>query len=251
MSTRKDSKGRILRQGEGQRPNGQYSSSSKTRKARRNTSTRGRSPRRPPSQGQKVGAVPPRNREAGTTRLLTALPSGITVLELVEKYVATKTAVRPTTRAGYKTVMNFLRQGRVRKQENRRHNDARREELADLSSRRAREELTARFTAFEECFAQLSSLRRKTTSSGATRSTLSSPPYSSTTPLRARPCPHRTSAGSSISSREISITRDTTKRSTSSSTRGCISEFCGLTKSDLDFENGSICVNKQLPGAAI
>jgi len=31
-----------------------------------------------------------------------------TLLELVEKYISTKTGVRPTTKAGYKTVINFL-----------------------------------------------------------------------------------------------------------------------------------------------
>ena len=45
----------------------------------------------------------------------------------------------------------------------------------------------------------------------------------------------------------ISVTRDITKRSTSFFNTGLrISEFCGLTKSDLDFENGDIRVNKQL-----
>lgn len=33
----------------------------------------------------------------------------LTVLELIEKYVETKTAVRPTTKAGYKTVINILK----------------------------------------------------------------------------------------------------------------------------------------------
>ena len=32
----------------------------------------------------------------------------MTVLELVEKYISTKTGVIPTTKAGYKTVINFL-----------------------------------------------------------------------------------------------------------------------------------------------
>lgn len=34
---------------------------------------------------------------------------GITVLELVERYIGLKTKVRPTTRAGYKTVINVLK----------------------------------------------------------------------------------------------------------------------------------------------
>lgn len=35
---------------------------------------------------------------------------GLTVLELVERYISIKTKVRPTTRAGYKTVINVLRE---------------------------------------------------------------------------------------------------------------------------------------------
>lgn len=35
---------------------------------------------------------------------------GVTVLELVERYISIKTKVRPTTRAGYKTVINVLRE---------------------------------------------------------------------------------------------------------------------------------------------
>ncbi|SFC34684.1 DNA binding domain of tn916 integrase [Butyrivibrio sp. YAB3001] len=39
------------------------------------------------------------------------VPAGnnLSVLSLVEKYIATKTGVRPTTRAGYKTVVNILK----------------------------------------------------------------------------------------------------------------------------------------------
>lgn len=33
----------------------------------------------------------------------------LTVLELVEKYIETKTGVRPTTQAGYNTVVNVLK----------------------------------------------------------------------------------------------------------------------------------------------
>lgn len=33
---------------------------------------------------------------------------GVTVFELVERYISLKTKVRPTTRAGYKTVINVL-----------------------------------------------------------------------------------------------------------------------------------------------
>ncbi len=81
-------------------------------------------------------------------------PSGMTVLELVEKYVATKTAVRPTTRAGYKTVTNFLAKDAFGSRK-----------IGDITTLDAKNWLiylqgelgkaTARFTAFEECFAQL------------------------------------------------------------------------------------------------
>ena len=39
-----------------------------------------------------------------------------TVLELVEKYIATKTGVRDSTRAGYQTVINFLKKDPMGKQ---------------------------------------------------------------------------------------------------------------------------------------
>ena len=42
-------------------------------------------------------------------RNVAAFGSGITVLELVERYVATKTGARHSTKAGYKTVINTLR----------------------------------------------------------------------------------------------------------------------------------------------
>ena len=38
----------------------------------------------------------------------------MTVLELVEKYISTKTGVRPTTVAGYGTVINLLKYGKIR-----------------------------------------------------------------------------------------------------------------------------------------
>lgn len=38
------------------------------------------------------------------------IPEGgkLTVLELIKKYISLKTGVRPTTEAGYRTVINFL-----------------------------------------------------------------------------------------------------------------------------------------------
>ena len=68
VPTRKDSKGRILRRGEGQRPNGQYYFKFKDAKGKTKykyswtLTTHDLPPR------QKIGIVPPRNREAGATR---------------------------------------------------------------------------------------------------------------------------------------------------------------------------------------
>ena len=41
----------------------------------------------------------------------------LTVLELVEKYIETKTGVRPTTQAGYNTVVNVLKKDSFGKKE--------------------------------------------------------------------------------------------------------------------------------------
>lgn len=110
VPTRKDSKGRILRQGEGQRPNGQYYFKFKDVKGKTKYKYSWTLTTRDlPPKGKKSGPCL-REIEKQVQRDLfdRVAPSGMTVLDLVEKYVATKTAVRPTTRAGYKTVMNFL-----------------------------------------------------------------------------------------------------------------------------------------------
>lgn len=46
------------------------------------------------------------------------MPAGgnITVTELVEKYVSLKTGVRPTTEAGYRTVVNLLKKESIGRQ---------------------------------------------------------------------------------------------------------------------------------------
>lgn len=110
MPTRKDSKGRILRRGEGQRPNGQYYFKFKDAKGKTKYKYSWTLTTHDlPPKGKKSGLCL-REIEKQVQRDLfdRVAPSGMTVFELVEKYVVTKTAVRPTTRAGYKTVMNFL-----------------------------------------------------------------------------------------------------------------------------------------------
>lgn len=110
MPTRKDSKGRILRRGEGQRPNGQYyfkykDAKGKTRFKYSWTLTAHDFP----PKGKKADKCL-REIEKQVQRDLfdRVAPEKMTVLQLVENYVSTKTAVRQTTKAGYKTVLNFL-----------------------------------------------------------------------------------------------------------------------------------------------
>lgn len=104
MPTRKDSKGRILRRGEGQRPNGQYyfkykDAKGKTRFKYSWTLTAHDFP----PKGKKADKCL-REIEKQVQRDLfdRVAPEKMTVLQLVENYVSTKTAVRQTTKAGYK-----------------------------------------------------------------------------------------------------------------------------------------------------
>lgn len=69
VPTRKDSKGRILRRGEGQRPNGQYYFKFKDAKGKTKYKYSWTLTTHDlPPKGKKIGIVPPRNREAGATR---------------------------------------------------------------------------------------------------------------------------------------------------------------------------------------
>lgn len=111
---RKDSKGRILRANEQQRADGRYMyiykdpTSGKRMfiyswKLERNDKT---------PAGKKID-LSLREKEKMIEKDLrdgiSYKAGGVTVLELVEKYVSLKTKVRPTTRAGYKTVINVLK----------------------------------------------------------------------------------------------------------------------------------------------
>lgn len=110
MATRTDSKGRILRRGEGQKPDGRYyfkytDARGKTRYKYSWTLTE----RDIPPKGKKSGpCLRDIEKQILRDRIDHVAPDNTSVLALVEKYVSTKTAVRPTTKAGYKTVLRFL-----------------------------------------------------------------------------------------------------------------------------------------------
>ncbi len=111
---RKDSRGRILRENEQQRADGRYMYAYKdpttgkkmfiySWKLERNDKT---------PAGKKID-LSLREKEKLIEKDLrdgiSYKAGGITVLELVERYISLKTKVRPTTRAGYRTVVNVLR----------------------------------------------------------------------------------------------------------------------------------------------
>ncbi len=112
---RKDSKGRILRDNEMQRADGRYMYAYKDTttgkrmyiyswKLERNDKT---------PAGKKID-LSLREKEKLIEKDLrdgiSYKAGGITVLELVERYISLKTKVRPTTRAGYKTVISVLKE---------------------------------------------------------------------------------------------------------------------------------------------
>lgn len=111
---RKDSRGRILRENEQQRADGRYMYAYKdpttgkkmfiySWKLERNDKT---------PAGKKID-LSLREKEKLIEKDLrdgiSYKAGDITVLELVERYISLKTKVRPTTRAGYRTVVNVLR----------------------------------------------------------------------------------------------------------------------------------------------
>ena len=110
MATRKDDKGRNLRCGEGQRPDGRYffkytDAKGKTKYLYSWTLTI----HDPQPLDHKCGpCLRELEKKAQKELFMGIAVENMTVRELVEKYVATKTAVRATTRTGYKTVLNFL-----------------------------------------------------------------------------------------------------------------------------------------------
>ena len=110
---RRDSRGRVLRTGEQQRSDGQYLF---TYKGRDGKSHYAYSWKLEPTDKMPAGkreCKSLREKEQEIQKSLNeevAYRGGdVTVLELVEKYIATKTGVRHNTLAGYKTVVNILK----------------------------------------------------------------------------------------------------------------------------------------------
>lgn len=111
---RRDSKKRILRSGESQRPDGRY--------VYKYTDATGKQQFAYSWKLEKTDKLPYGKRDCLSLRekekqILRDLsdqifPCGgeMTVLELVQKYIRQKTGVRPNTEAGYQTVVNILKQ---------------------------------------------------------------------------------------------------------------------------------------------
>lgn len=111
---RKDSKGRILRENERQRADGRYIytyTDPTTGKKKFLYSWKLERNDKIPT-GKKAD-ISLREKEKQVEKdirdSISYKAGGMTVLELVERYVSLKTKVRPTTRAGYKTVINMLK----------------------------------------------------------------------------------------------------------------------------------------------
>lgn len=112
---RKDSKGRILRSGEQQRADGRYMytyTDPVTKKKKYVFSWKLEMRDKVPA-GKKVSKSLRELEKEIERDLLNGIAcqgGNLTVLELTERYLAQKRNVRPTTQAGYKTVVNFLKE---------------------------------------------------------------------------------------------------------------------------------------------
>lgn len=111
---RRDNKNRVLRMGEQQRADGRYmytyTDPATGRKAFIYSWKLERNDKTP--AGKKVDLSLREKEKLIEKELRDGISyraGGVTVLELVEQYISLKTKVRPTTRAGYKTVINVLR----------------------------------------------------------------------------------------------------------------------------------------------
>lgn len=110
---RRDSKGRILRTGEQQRSDGQYLFTYKGRDGKNHYAYSWKLEPTDKMPAGKRECKSLREKEQEIQKSLNeevAYRGGdVTVLELAEKYIATKTGVRHNTLAGYKTVVNILK----------------------------------------------------------------------------------------------------------------------------------------------
>ena len=109
---RRDKKNRILRNGESQRPDGRYQYTYYDNTGIRRIVYSWRLDRTDATPAGKKTELSLREKEkqiqADLFNQVAVNGGDITVLELVKKYIKTKTGVRPSTAAGYKTCINFL-----------------------------------------------------------------------------------------------------------------------------------------------
>ena len=114
MSKRRDSKGRILRSGESQKSNGRYMYQYTDFMGRRRTvysSRLEKTDRYPEGAIKKEPSLREKEKEI-QDRLDSGLcdfGSDLTVIELAERYIGTRTGVKESTRSGYKTTLNIIR----------------------------------------------------------------------------------------------------------------------------------------------
>ncbi len=109
---RKDNRGRVLHNGEIQRKDGRYQFKYIDANGKEKFVYSWRLDHNDATPQGKVRTLSLREMErqiqADLFDNIVSNGGNMTVLELVEKYISTKTGVRPTTKAGYKTVTNFL-----------------------------------------------------------------------------------------------------------------------------------------------
>ena len=110
---RRDNRNRVLRSGESQRPDGRYAFKYKDIHGNVKFVYSWRLDKNDRTPTGKRRELSLREKEKQIEQdLFNGLASGggaYTVLELAEKYISTKTGVRHSTRSGYQTVINFLK----------------------------------------------------------------------------------------------------------------------------------------------
>lgn len=110
---RRDNRNRVLRSGESQRPDGRYAFKYKDNHGNVKFVYSWRLDKNDRTPAGKRRELSLREKEKQIEQdLFNGLVSGggaYTVLELAEKYISTKTGVRHSTRSGYQTVINFLK----------------------------------------------------------------------------------------------------------------------------------------------
>lgn len=248
MATRKDMKGRILHRGESQRKDGRYcfkyvDARGKTRSVYSWTlTTHDFTPKR------KRSGPCLRELEQRIQRDLfdNVVPENMTVLELATKYTETKTAVRPTTRTGYKTVLNFLTD-----------NEFGGRRISDITTLDAKEWLISLQRDHGKRYSSIHTIRgvlRPAFQLAEEDDLIRRNPFNfELATILVNDQVAREALTPKQERRFLDFVRSDSHYSRYYdafyillNTGLRISEFCGLTAEDIDFERGSVCVSKQL-----